>query len=309
MSDQKKATLCIYHGNCADGFGAAWVVRKALGSDVEFHAASYGQQPPDVAGKNVIIVDFSYPYKTLVEIADQAASVLILDHHKTAQEDLKGVFAAGENYEQFNRECKAECLICNAPHIGQNFDMTRSGAGLTWDFFFPGQPRPPLINHIEDRDLWLFKLEGTREIMADLFSYPQDFATWDRLFADEINWIRLDGVAINRQHQKTVTDLVSITKRRMLIGGHDVPVANLPHMFASDAGQLMAEGELFAGSYFDTPDGRTFSLRSTDAGMDVSEIAKQYGGGGHRNAAGFRVSFNHMLANPATQYDRQEITQ
>ena len=187
--------------------------------------------------------------------------------------------------------------------------MTRSGAGLTWDFFFPGQPRPPLINHIEDRDLWLFKLEGTREIMADLFSYPQDFATWDRLFADEINWIRLDGVAINRQHQKTVTDLVSITKRRMLIGGHDVPVANLPHMFASDAGQLMAEGELFAGSYFDTPDGRTFSLRSTDAGMDVSEIAKQYGGGGHRNAAGFRVSFNHMLANPATQYDRQEITQ
>jgi len=82
----------------------------------------------------------------------------------------------------------------------------------------------------------------------------------------------------------------------MLIGGHDVPVANLPYMFASDAGQLMAEGERFAGSYFDTPEGRTFSLRSTDAGMDVSEIAQQYGGGGHRNAAGFRVPFDHELA-------------
>lgn len=295
MKNQKNATLCIYHGNCADGFGAAWVVRKALGDDIEFHAATYGQQPPDVAGKNVIIVDFSYPYETLVEIADQATSVLILDHHKTAQEDLKGVFAAGENYEQFNRECKNECLICNAPHIGQHFDMTRSGAGLTWDFFFPGQPRPPLINHIEDRDLWQFKLPGTREIMADLFSYPQDFATWDLLFADDINALRLDGEAINRQHQKSVADLVRITKRRMVIGGHDVPVANLPFMFASDAGHLMAEGELFAGSYFDTPDGRTFSLRSTDAGMDVSEIAKQYGGGGHRNAAGFRVPFGHPL--------------
>ncbi|MDP0880714.1 hypothetical protein, partial [Klebsiella variicola] len=89
-----------------------------------------------------------------------------------------------------------------------------------------------LINHIEDRDLWQFKLPGTREVMADLFSYPQDFATWDCLFAGTTIAMRLDGEAINRQHQKTVADLVRITKRRMLIGGHDVPVANLPYMFA-----------------------------------------------------------------------------
>ncbi|MNJ35429.1 hypothetical protein D3C77_301660 [compost metagenome] len=78
--------------------------------------------------------------------------------------------------------------------------------------------------------------------MANLFSYPQDFATRDLLFADDISATRLDGVAINRQHQKTVADLVRTTKRRMLIGGHDVPVANLPFMFASDAGHLIAEG-------------------------------------------------------------------
>ncbi|EJM94710.1 DHHA1 domain-containing protein [Pseudomonas sp. GM67] len=288
MKNQATATLCIYHANCADGFGAAWVVRKAQGPDVEFHSAHYGDPAPDVTGKNVIIVDFSYKYDVLVELADKAASVLVIDHHKTAIADLADVPPAELHFEaqQKNSTGKLHAL----------FDMNRSGAGLTWDFFFPVQPRPPLINHIEDRDLWLFKLEGTREIMADLFSYPQDFATWDRLFADEINWIRLDGVAINRQHQKTVADLVRTTKRCMLIGGHDVPVANLPFMFASDAGAVMAEGELFSGSYFDTPDGRSFSLRSTDAGMDVSEIAKQYGGGGHRNAAGFKVSFDHSLA-------------
>ncbi|WP_224794071.1 DHHA1 domain-containing protein [Pseudomonas fluorescens] len=38
-----------------------------------------------------------------------------------------------------------------------------------------------------------------------------------------------------------------------------------------------------------------FSLRSTDEGMDVSEVASQYGGGGHRNASGFRVPFGHEL--------------
>ena len=300
MNDAKK--LCIYHGNCADGFGAAWVVRKALGPDVEFHAAHYGGTPPDVDGKHVVIVDFSYPYDTLIELADQAASVLILDHHKTAQEDLKGVFSAGENYEQFNGECKAECLSCNAPHIGQRFDMTRSGAGLAWDFFFPGRPRPALINHIEDRDLWLFKLEGTREIQANLFSYPYDFEVWDQLMAADVLSLVSDGAAIERKHHKDIAELVGVTKRRLVIGGHDVPVASLPYTLTSDAGHLMAQGEPFAACYWDTPTGRVFSLRSTDGGMDVSEIASQYGGGGHRNAAGFRVPFDHSLASPAADY-------
>ncbi len=301
MNNKESTTLCIYHGNCADGFGAAWVVRKALGSDVEFHAARYGDPAPDVTGKKVIIVDFSYKYDALIALADKAESVLVIDHHKSAMADLVDLPQAELRYEAHEKSKTGK--------LHSLFDMNRSGAGLTWDFFFPDQPRPPLINHIEDRDLWLFKLEGTREIMADLFSYPQDFATWDRLFADEINWIRLDGVAINRQHQKTLADLVHTTKRRMLIGGHDVPAANLPYMFASDAGALMAEGELFAASYFDSSDGRIFSLRSTDAGLDVAEIAKQYGGGGHRNAAGFRVAFDHALAYPANQPETDAVLQ
>ena len=51
----------------------------------------------------------------------------------------------------------------------------------------------------------------------------------------------------------------------------------------------MAKGEPFAACYWDTPAGRVFSLRSTDDGVVVSAVAKKYGGGGHRNAAGFRV--------------------
>lgn len=298
MKAPKIATLCIYHGNCADGFGAAWVVRKALGSDVEFHAAHYGEPAPDVTDRNVIIVDFSYKYDALVALAEKAASVLVIDHHKTAMADLVDVPPAELHYEAHKKN--------NTGKLHALFDMNQSGASLTWDFFFPQHQRPDLINHIADRDLWKFKLPGTREIMADLFSYPQNFETWDLLFADDINALRLDGEAINRQHQKTVADLVRTTKRRMLIGGHDVPVANLPFMFASDAGHLMSEGELFAASYFDTPDGRTFSLRSTDSGMDVSEIAKQYGGGGHRNAAGFRVLFDHVLVNPEPKPDTEK---
>lgn len=276
-------TLCIYHGNCADGFGAAWVVRRSLGAEnIEFLSAQYGMPAPDVTDRLVIIVDFSFPLDTLREMARTARAVLVLDHHKTAAEALGELKPAPLNFHTWAEK---------PPALSAVFDMDRSGAGITWDFFFPHSQRPDLINHIEDRDLWRFKLEGTREILANLFSYTQDFHVWDGLMEQPISAAIAAGVAINRKHQKDVADLVTSCKHRMVIAGHDVPVANLPHIYASDAGHLMAQGEKFAACYQDSTDHRYFSLRSNDAGIDVSEIAKRYGGGGHRNAAGFKVPF------------------
>src|SRR5688500_6169509 len=84
--------LCIAHGSsCIDGLAAAWVVHRALGDDVEFVYASYGQDPPDVAGRDVVIVDFSYKRPVLEAMAARARSVLVLDHHKSAAEDLAGL--------------------------------------------------------------------------------------------------------------------------------------------------------------------------------------------------------------------------
>ncbi|MCE0903864.1 MULTISPECIES: phosphohydrolase [Pseudomonas] len=304
MSERK--TMCIYHGNCADGFGGAWVVRKALGEQVEFVAGVHGQEPPDVTDKDVIIVDFSYKYEVMARLSWKANSIIILDHHKSAAEDLgkfppfhAGVRVDGRHpdgsvalgWESAHISMNSQ----NSPAIACCFDMNRSGAMLAWDHFFPGQEPPMLLRHIEDRDLWLFQLDGTREIQANLFSYPYDFEVWDTLMATDVQSLRSDGAAIERKHQKDVAELVAVTKRRLVIGGHNVPVASLPYTLTSDAGHLMAQGEPFAACYWDTPDGRVFSLRSTDDGMDVSEIAKQYGGGGHRNASGFRVPFGHEL--------------
>ena len=51
-----------------------------------------------------------------------------------------------------------------------------------------------------------------------------------------------------------------------------MPVACLPYTMASDAGELLAQGEPFAAVYWDTADHRQFSLRSRDGGMDVATI-------------------------------------
>lgn len=48
--------LCIYHGNCQDGFGAAWAVRHALGEDmVEFYPGVYQDEAPDVRGRHATV--------------------------------------------------------------------------------------------------------------------------------------------------------------------------------------------------------------------------------------------------------------
>lgn len=260
-------TLCIYHGNCADGFSGAWVVRRALGQETEFHAGVYQTAPPNVAGKDVVLVDFSYKRPVMEQIVDAARSVVVLDHHKTAEADLAGL-----------------------PGAEVVFDMERAGSRIAWDYYFPNEVPPQVLLHVEDRDLWRFALPKTREIQANIFSYPYEFDIWDRLMRADPAVLAVEGAAIERKHFKDVAELVKVCQRTMRIAGHTIPVASLPYTLTSDAGHLMAQGQPFAACYWDTPQGRVFSLRSTDNGIDVSEIAKQFGGGGHRNAAGFTLS-------------------
>lgn len=274
--------LCIYHGKCADGFTAAYAVHKALGDDVEFHEGVYQNPPPDVIGRDVIMVDFCYKLEPMIQILEAGASLRVLDHHKTALEVLEQLAAydAGMN----NGARKLEVV----------FDLSRSGAGIAWDVMHPGRERPNLVRYVEDRDLWRFALPHSREVNAYVFAHEYSFDSWIRLEGEllgdaGVGRVAAMGAAIEKKHHKDVAELVGVTKRRMTIGGHDVPVANLPYTLTSDAGHLMAQGEPFAACYWDTPEGRVFSLRSTDAGVDVSEVAKGYGGGGHRNASGFRL--------------------
>lgn len=304
--------LVIYHANCADGFTAAWAVRQAM--DAEFYPGVHGEPPPDVTGRDVILVDFSYQAAALQEIRKKARSILILDHHKSAEADIPACasgkldaltvfrmdapeWTARKTWDYF-QSCVYQDQCEGAPYanVYALFDMDRSGAGIAWDFFHPGKARPALIDHVEDRDLWRFALHGTREIQSALFSYPYRFEVWDELMQAPVFELYQQGLCIERKHHKDVAELVTVAKRQMVIGHYEVPVASLPYTLASDAGHLMAQGQPFAACYYDKAGGRVFSLRSADDGVDVSEVAKLYGGGGHARAAGFTVPRDHELA-------------
>jgi oligoribonuclease NrnB/cAMP/cGMP phosphodiesterase (DHH superfamily) len=101
-----------------------------------------------------------------------------------------------------------------------------------------------------------------------------------------------DGVGILRKHFKDLNEILALTKTRMVISSIDVPVANMPYTMASDAGAIMAKGEAFSATYYDTATHRVYSLRSVEGvpqSADVSQIAKEHGGGGHKHSAGFMV--------------------
>lgn len=289
--------FCIYHGGCADGFTAAWAVWDALGRGLDLHPGVYGEDPPDVTGRDVIMVDFSYKRPVIEAMAATCRTMLILDHHKTAETDLAGIHrpyvqnmgwnehmtAIHNAYHQLDRDPRAPFAI---------FDMDRSGAQIAWDFFHGTQPRPMLVEYVADRDLWKFDLPRSRAISAWLYSQPFDMDLWSLCGADlhlRFNEVADQGQAILRQHDKNVESLIRNTRREMVIGGHRVPVANVPHFMASDAGGIMAEGQPFSATYYDRPGARVFSLRSRGDGIDVAEIAATYGGGGHRQAAGFQA--------------------
>lgn len=279
MADEGRIAdkACIYHHGCLDGFGSAWVVWKAWGPDTQFISARYGDEAPDVTGKQVIIVDFSYPRDILEAMNRETVSLNVLDHHKTARENCIGLPFA-------------------------QFDMNRSGAIMTWDFFFEVEP-PEIIKYIQDRDLWRFDLLFSKEVNAALYSYPFDFEKWDELINTKTipNLIN-EGQAIVRDRQKLIDSLISgWAIERIDIAGHNVPCLNCPHWLASETLNLLARNEPFAISYSDSKDQRTFQLRSTENGIDVSEIAKQFGGGGHKHAAGFVTKKPTIIENDLTR--------
>lgn len=261
----------IYHANCADGFTAAWCAWLKYGDEAEYIPAQYGDPPPDVKGQDdVLIVDFSYPRDALLSMKKQVLNLRVFDHHKTAEADLAGL--------DF-------CV----------FDKERSGAGLTWDLLHSDEPRPALVSYVEDRDLWRFKLPYSKEVNAYIGSHLYDFEMWDMMrskiasvgatgHGDCIS----QGVAIIRAMDKHVQSQLPLATIGRLYGNNNykVPILNCTYAISEMIGAL-SEGHPFAVGWFERTDGKiVYSLRSR-GDFDVSEIARQYGGGGHKNAAGF----------------------
>ncbi|MCA0850077.1 DHH family phosphoesterase [Salipiger thiooxidans] len=275
--------ICIYHANCDDGFAAAYAVWKRFGDGVKFIPCQYGNDAPDVTGKDVLMVDFSFKKDVMQAMGEKARRIVVLDHHKSAMEELSDFLELRTDGPLTKRA--ADAMING---IGVCFDMDKSGCRLAWEYCFGDEPMPDWFAAVEDRDLWRFARSGTREICIAIRSLPRSFDLWDTFTAEHLAH---DGMAIRRYVDMIVSNICD-TAFEEEIDGHTVPVASCSYDFVSEtAHELLNRNPSapFAACIVRSYDGVSYSLRSMDDRMDVSEIAKKNGGGGHRNAAGFRL--------------------
>lgn len=279
MSEKR---IVIYHAGCADGFCAAWLLWRVF-PDAEFVPANYGDDPPDVAGKIVYVVDFSYPRDTLIQMHEQSASLVVLDHHRSAQQAL------------------ADLPFCV-------FNMDKSGGRLTWEYIQSsirnqrvtscGELPPWIVAYTEDRDLWLWDLDESKAINACLRSYPMEFELWNSFVDPENPDITPEsfcneGRAILRDQALTVAikaKQAHVVNVRIGDAEFQWNVANATTLVSETAGEL-AKVTGIGCCWFEKPSGdRVYSLRCDhDANFNLSAMARFFGGGGHRTAAGFTI--------------------
>jgi uncharacterized protein len=257
----------IVHGGCYDGHGAAWVAKKAM-PDAEIHYAFYGNPIPEVPdGSDVWMIDISFQRPEMEALA-QRVNLRVLDHHKTARVALEGF---------------PNCV----------FDMSKSGAMLAWEEFFPSERAPKLIEYVQDQDLWNWALPESNAICSYIRSFPRTMDDWNfleqDLVSDRMGAIN-SGYAIMRSEAQRVEEMCE-QAQWYWIGSYYVPVVNASVQFSAVGNALCKKfpKAAFAAYYFDRGDGqRQWGLRS-EGDFDVSEIAKIYGGGGHKNASGFQT--------------------
>jgi len=279
--------LIIYHGNCPDGFAAALAADLFFQqyenhqSHVSFHKGRHGHLPPDCQDKEIYIVDFSYHRDKMKSLCEQAVKVTLIDHHISAEKELHNLESEHDNLK----------II---------FDMDQSGAVLSWKFFH-NTAVPKLFEHIQDNDLWQFKLKDTRPIIMAVMSYDLEFKTWSSWLEDKDSLTQLcsEGLILERQTNKMIKRYKPAA-RMGKIAGYTIPVVNAPGSIGSELLHQLSDGYPFAAAYEDKRDRRVWQLRSGGKkAIDVSEIAQQFGGGGHKNASGFSTEHFTVELNTA----------
>ena len=273
-----KKTTVLYHADCTDGFTAAWVAKQALskkGEEVTCLPVRYDQDPPDdIYSGDIYIVDFSYKRDVLLKMKESMAegcTLTIIDHHKTAQAELEGI---------------PDCI----------FDMDHCGSVLTWKYFFPEQMLPLFLEYVEDWDLYKLQLPGTRELREFVSSFPKKTTNWVVFISqfsnpDYFDKARKIGEGILRWINQSVEYHLKRAEQIQLVeGGKYYPccvvsdkrlVSVIGHALAEESGEVGV-------CLLPQEDSVEVSLRSTGK-VDVYELAKANGGGGHHNAAGFHL--------------------
>lgn len=270
MNKFVKQIVIIYHGDCPDGFGGAWAAHKKFGDKAEYIGVDHDSPPPaGLENKEIYFIDFAYSVEIMKDLIRRNKRVTAIDHHVTREESVK-----------LTRD--------------YSYAVHNSGSVLAWKYFHKDQPVPLLLQHIEDQDLWKFKISDTAPIVTYIDSYDYDFTVWDKLVKDiedarkRKEFVEKGNFMLDYQGE-LIKRIVEEGAKLVEFEGYETYVVNAPHEFADRISQILyTKKPPLAIRWSDNKDGVHVSLRS-DGSVDVGKMAQKYGGGGHKASAGFSL--------------------
>lgn len=266
----------IYHHNDADGRCAGAIalkIWKQLGQNPEVIEIDYKDQL-DIdsikIGETLIIVDFSFKLEIMEKIRKKTSGIIWIDHHKTAKD---------YPYQEL--------------HGLRDFsDGGKSGCELTWEFFKGKETDSPMaIKLIGDYDTWQFKFGEKSEFMnlgIKLYPHQPKDEIWAHLLStnheEDLDILLNEGKICRTFRDMICSDYAKAQGFETEFDGHKTFAMGL-YMFGSKAfGQKIKEYPLCISFEFD---GKNYTIGLYSEQIDVGDLAKKYGGGGHKWAAGF----------------------
>jgi len=267
-------TICFHH-NDPDGRASGAIVRYALNKEVLLIESDYGDTdiPWDKIKEadRVIVTDFSFPKDVMLRIAEESHLVWI-DHHKSAMLEFEEI---GKDWDGIR-------------------DLSEAGCVLTWKYFFPQKPVPYAIVLIGDRDIWRWAEKDTGPFNDYIYNQnhrADHDALWLPLFNDDKGLLERmikEGTLLRETELKRINRLMKSRSYEAYFEGHRTLVINTPG--TGDIGNYGRDrGYEITYCYSDQMrDGKlatNVTLYSNT--VDVSVIAKKFGGGGHAGASGF----------------------
>lgn len=278
-----KNIIVIYHKNCKDGIASAWVAHKYFNDIAEFIAyddwkvlPEYITNHADLKNTEVYIIDFSFEKETLLSLESKCKKLVVLDHHIGAKEAIESV----------------------KEHM---YGTKDSGCMLAWKYFYPNEKIPLAIQYVSDSDTWTNEMPDYKYINSYVYRSDSELTieSFNNLFlelenTDKFQEIKKIGKYLRENYEENVNTYI---KKAELINfdGYEVYAVNAPSEIRSELGhELAIKTNSFSVIYYYLDGKWKVSLRSIKD-FDVSIIAKNHGGGGHKNAAAFTLSSENPI--------------
>ena len=268
--------LCIYHIADHDGKGSAAIV-KNLFPETELFGFNHDMEVPyDEIRKHdkIVVCDISLPLDFMFEL-DAKGDFTWIDHHVSVITEYDKAIANGAKTLKGLRR-NGTAAIC-----------------LTWEYFHPEEKMPEAIHLLGLNDIFDLRDDRVRPFEYAFQSMgvnrPDD-EIWTRAINSELD------IAEIVEEGRAILSWIKIRNRRLLptvafeseYKGMRCICANMPQGYSEffDSLENLDDYDFMCNFHMKANNSWSMTLYTAKENIDVSKIVGEFGGGGHRKAAG-----------------------